>query len=159
MLWKTATWTTTWIFAWNGMAEIWIIRLDQLRAKLRLKDRWVSQTDLTLDHKRKAMSFITSPAWYLHDSYYGSHGCSSIPSVSPAFGEAVAPKGPRAETWATEEHSYTSQKNTESLLVELWHVWRFLLPTFWKPIFSTKVLNLAFLLQACGSYFLNSMLC
>lgn len=93
-------------------------RLDQLRAKLRLKDRWVSQTDLTLDHKRRAaMSFIiTWPTWYLHDSY-GSHGCSSIPSVSPAFGEVVAPKGPRAETWATGEHSYTTQKNTESLLV------------------------------------------
>ena len=159
MLWKTTTWTTTWIFVWNGMAEIWIIPFGPTKGKVAF-ERSLSFTNRSNIRTTKEEPCRSSHR--LHDTYmtHGSHGCSSIPSVSPAFGEAVAPKGPRAETWATGEHSYTTQKKHNS--VTSWSLTCldgiFVWPLFESQLFS-KVMNLAFLLQACGSYFLNSMLC
>lgn len=101
-------------------------RLDEvLRVKLRLKDRRVSQTDLTLDHKRRAMSFIiTWPTWLIWITWMLLH---------PLRLQPLAKRWPLKGTGLKLE-----QRSRVTSLVELWHLRSGFLFHFLKANFFPK---------------------
>ncbi len=145
MLRKTATWTSTWIVLGNGMTVIWIVGLGPNTQGKVAFERSPNFIDLTLDHKRRAMSFIiTWLTWLIWIIRIILH---------PPYLQPSAKRWPLKGTglkleWqtATEEHSSFCFIKKHLIWTLTFLEWIFVWPLFESRFFLTKVMNLAFLL-------------